>query len=113
MTMFSAPQFAGGLYTTNVKIGVMVMVHGDDKRLVLPLKVALVQVIMIHVPYKDVNTQGTFDVISEMVNALSEVGVCVESDFRDNYSPEWKYSHWEMKGVPLRIEIGPKDLPNK
>jgi len=91
----------------------MVMVHGDDKGLVLPPKVASVQVIVIPVPYKDANTQGIFDACSETVNTLSEAGIRAESDFRDNYSPGWKYSHWEMKGVPLRIEIGPKDLANK
>lgn len=91
----------------------MVMVHGDDKGLVLPPKVASVQVIVIPVPYKDADTQGIFDACSATVNALSEAGIRAESDFRDNYSPGWKYSHWEMKGVPLRIEIGPKDLANK
>lgn len=91
----------------------MVMVHGDDKGLVLPPKVASVQVIVIPVPYKDADTQGIFDACSASVNTLCEAGIHAESDFRDNYSPGWKYSHWEMKGVPLRIEIGPKDLANK
>ncbi|RDY14496.1 Proline--tRNA ligase, cytoplasmic, partial [Mucuna pruriens] len=99
-------------YSTRT-IGVMVMVHGDDKGLVLPPKVASVQVIVIPVPYKDANTQGIFDACSATVNSLCEAGIRAESDFRDNYSPGWKYSHWEMKGVPLRIEIGPKDLANK
>ncbi|XP_075075069.1 proline--tRNA ligase, cytoplasmic-like isoform X3 [Nicotiana tabacum] len=70
-------------FTTRT-IGVMIMVHGDDKGLVLPPKVA----------------------------ATQESGIRAEADYRDNYSPGWKYSHWEMKGVPLRIEIGPKDLAN-
>lgn len=90
----------------------MIMVHGDDKGLVLPPKVASVQVIVIPVPYKDANTQGIYDACTATVNSLSEAGIRAESDFRDNYSPGWKYSHWEMKGVPLRIEIGPKDLAN-
>ncbi|KAL6508988.1 hypothetical protein OROHE_021547 [Orobanche hederae] len=46
------------------------------------------------------------------MNTLCEEGILAESDSRDNYSPGWKYSHWEMKGVPLRIEIGPRDLAN-
>ncbi|XP_068653182.1 proline--tRNA ligase, cytoplasmic-like [Aristolochia californica] len=98
-------------YSTRT-IGVMVMVHGDDKGLVLPPKVASVQVIVIPVPYKDANTQGIFDACSATVKILSEAGFHVEEDLRENYSPGWKYSHWEMKGVPLRIEIGPKDLAN-
>ncbi|KAI3927987.1 hypothetical protein MKW98_023588 [Papaver atlanticum] len=61
------------------RIGVMVMVHGDDKGLVLPPK-------------------------------LNKAAFRVETDLRDNYSPGWKYSNWELKGIPLRIEIGPKDM---
>jgi len=91
---------------------VMVMVHGDDKGLVLPPKVAAVQVVVIPVPYKDVDTQAILDACSNAVKILSEAGLRVEADLRDNYSPGWKYSNWEMKGVPLRLEIGPKDLAN-
>ncbi|VFQ61255.1 unnamed protein product [Cuscuta campestris] len=99
-------------YTTRT-IGVMVMVHGDDKGLVLPPKVASLQVIVIPVPYKDADTQGIIDACLATVEKLTKSGIRVEADIRDNYSPGWKYSNWEMKGVPLRIEIGPKDLANK
>ncbi|CAI0432453.1 unnamed protein product [Linum tenue] len=98
-------------YSTRT-IGVMVMVHGDDKGLVLPPKVASVQVVVVPVPYKDADTQGILDACTATVETLSEAGIRAESDLRDNYSPGWKYSQWEMKGVPLRIEIGPKDLAN-
>ena len=90
----------------------MVMVHGDDKGLVLPPKVAALQVIVIPVPYKDADTQGIFDACVATVATLSDAGIRAEADLRDNYSPGWKYSNWEMKGVPLRIEIGPRDLAN-
>ncbi|KAL6983268.1 proline--tRNA ligase [Sarracenia purpurea var. burkii] len=96
-------------YSTRT-IGVMVMVHGDDKGLVLPPKVASVQVIVISVPYKDADTEKILEACKTIVDTFSEAGLRVEADLRDNYSPGWKYSHWEMKGVPLRIEIGPKDL---
>ncbi|KAG5514068.1 hypothetical protein RHGRI_035466 [Rhododendron griersonianum] len=99
-------------YSTRT-IGVMVMVHGDDKGLVLPPKVAAIQVIVIPVPYKDADTKGIYDACDATVETLTKAGVRAEADFRDNYSPGWKYSHWEMKGVPLRIEIGPKDLANE
>ncbi|KAF9607896.1 hypothetical protein IFM89_003600 [Coptis chinensis] len=99
-------------YSTRT-IGVMVMVHGDDKGLVLPPKVASVQVIVVPVPYKDADMQAIFDACSTTVKILTEAGFRVEEDLRENYSPGWKYSHWEMKGVPLRIEIGPKDIANK
>ncbi|KAG1355177.1 Proline--tRNA ligase, cytoplasmic [Cocos nucifera] len=98
-------------YSTRT-IGVMVMVHGDDKGLVLPPRVASVQVIVIPVPYKDADTQAIFDACRSTVETLCKAGFRAEVDLRDNYSPGWKYSHWEMKGVPLRIEIGPKDLAN-
>ncbi|MCL7032002.1 hypothetical protein MKW94_002797 [Papaver nudicaule] len=96
-------------YSTRT-IGVMVMVHGDDKGLVLPPKVASVQVIVIPVPYKDANVQDICDACSETAQELKKAGFRAKTDLRDNYSPGWKYSHWELKGVPLRIEIGPKDL---
>ncbi|KAG6699856.1 hypothetical protein I3842_08G083500 [Carya illinoinensis] len=85
-------------YSTRT-IGVMVMVHGDDKGLVLPPKVATVQVIIIPVPYKDADTRGIFDACASTVDILSGAGIRAKADFRDNYSPGWKYSHWEMKGT--------------
>ncbi|PWA58428.1 Aminoacyl-tRNA synthetase, class II [Artemisia annua] len=98
-------------YSTRT-IGVMVMVHGDDKGLVLPPKVSEIQVIVIHVPFKDEDVEEIMDACSATVNTLKGLGIRARADPRENYSPGWKYSHWEMKGVPLRIEIGPKDLAN-
>ncbi|KAL5730788.1 proline--tRNA ligase [Ranunculus cassubicifolius] len=100
-------------YSTRT-IGVMVMVHGDDKGLVLPPKVASVQVvIVVPVPYKDADRQAIMDACTKYAKELNEVGIRAETDLRENYSPGWKYSHWEMKGVPMRIEIGPKDMDKK
>ncbi|KAK9684671.1 hypothetical protein RND81_10G224500 [Saponaria officinalis] len=96
-------------YSTRT-IGVMVMTHGDDKGLVLPPKVADLQIVVVPVPFKDADMQGIFDACADTVKTLNDNGFRAEADLRDNYSPGWKYSHWEMKGVPLRIEIGPKDL---
>ncbi|GKC68181.1 proline--tRNA ligase, cytoplasmic, partial [Tanacetum coccineum] len=98
-------------YSTRT-IGVMVMVHGDDKGLVLPPKISAVQVIVIHVPFKDADVKEIMNACSATVKTLCDLGIRAEADLRENYSPGWKYSHWEMKGVPLRIEIGPKDLAN-
>ena len=88
------------------------MVHGDDKGLVLPPKISAVQVIVIHVPFKDADVKEIMNACSATVKTLCDLGIRAEADLRENYSPGWKYSHWEMKGVPLRIEIGPKDLAN-
>ncbi|KAK9079833.1 hypothetical protein SSX86_001506 [Deinandra increscens subsp. villosa] len=90
-------------------IGVMAMVHGDDKGLVLPPKVSKVQVIVVHVPYKD-DVKKIINACSACVKTLCDSGILAESDLRENYSPGWKFSHWESKGVPLRIEIGPNDI---
>ncbi|GKA78300.1 proline--tRNA ligase, cytoplasmic-like protein isoform X1, partial [Tanacetum coccineum] len=98
-------------YSTRT-IGVMVMVHGDDKGLVVPPKVSEVQVIVIPVPFKDADVKEIMNACSETVKTLDGLGIRVEADLRENYSPGWKYSHWELRGVPLRIEIGPKDLAN-
>lgn len=99
-------------YTTR-SIGVMVMTHGDDKGLVLPPKVAPIQVIVIPVPFKDADTTAIKGACESAVYTLNQAGIRADLDARENYSPGWKYSQWEMKGVPLRIEIGPKDLANK
>ncbi|RXH80036.1 hypothetical protein DVH24_041183 [Malus domestica] len=96
-------------YSTRT-IGVMVMVHGDDKGLVLPPKVAAIQAIVVPVPYKNTPMEEIYDACSKTVDTLTKAGIRAEADISDNQTPGWKYSHWEMKGVPLRIEIGPKDL---
>lgn len=99
-------------YTTRT-IGVMVMIHGDDKGLVLPPRVAPLQIIVVPVPFKDADTHAIYNACIETVQTLRAAGFRIEEDIRDNYSPGWKYSHWELKGVPLRIEIGPRDIANK
>ncbi|TQD83136.1 hypothetical protein C1H46_031298 [Malus baccata] len=96
-------------YSTRT-IGVMVMVHGDDKGLVLPPKVAAIQAIVVPVPYKNTPMEEIYDACLKTVDTLTKAGIRAEADLSDNQTPGWKYSHWEMKGVPLRIEIGPKDL---
>ncbi|KAJ0255665.1 Retrotransposon gag domain-containing protein [Hirschfeldia incana] len=96
-------------YSTRT-IGVMIMTHGDDKGLVNPPKVAPIQVIVIPVPFKDADTKEITKACSTVKDALRKDGIRAEEDLSDNYSPKWKYTHWEMRGVPLRIEIGPRDL---
>jgi prolyl-tRNA synthetase len=88
----------------------MVMIHGDDKGLVLPPRVAPIQVVVIPVPFKGIDPS---DECLKVVHQLQQADFRVKADLRDNYSPGWKYSHWELKGVPLRIEIGPRDIEKK
>jgi prolyl-tRNA synthetase len=122
------------------QIGVCVMVHGDNKGLVLPPRVAPVQVIIVWI----LSNSDPADVIAAVTETATQIerslkaaGVRVKLDDRDNYLPGWKYAHWEQKvrwwlglgcvggrrrdvfvwlgfpppqGVPLRIEVGPKDV---
>jgi len=92
-------------------IGVMIMVHGDDKGLRLPPRVAPTQIVIIGIPKK-----GKEDAINEacdnLATLLTKNGMRVEVDKRDN-KPGWKYNYWELRGIPLRIEIGAMDLEKK
>ena len=87
-------------------IGGIIMTHGDDSGLVLPPAVAPIQVIVIPVQQ---HKEGVLDKANEIVNTLKAAGIRVKIDDSEQ-SPGWKFSEYEMKGVPLRIEIGPRDL---
>ncbi|HLN63409.1 MAG TPA: proline--tRNA ligase [Symbiobacteriaceae bacterium] len=91
-------------------IGALVMVHGDDKGLALPPRMAPVQVVMIPVgpPKLREKVMGAFDPVFD---ALKAAGVRVKSDLRDE-TPGWKFNEWEMRGVPVRLELGPRDVEN-
>ncbi len=91
-------------------IGALVMVHGDDKGLVLPPKVAPYQVVIVPIFYKDVERGLILNKAKEAYEALKRDDVSVILDDRLEYTPGWKFNEWELKGVPLRIEIGPRDV---
>ena len=88
------------------------MYHGDNKGLVLPPLVASTQVIIIPIPFKgkeaEINAAA-----EELYASLKKTDIRVQLDSRDNYNPGYKFNHWELKGVPVRLEIGPKDIQNK
>ena len=92
-------------------IGVMVMIHGDNRGLVLPPRVVETQVIIIPVGITAKTAPATRESLYSQVDALATVlravDVRVETDKRDGYSPGWKFNEWEQKGVPLRLEFGP------
>ena len=88
-------------------IGAIIMTHGDDNGLVLPPAIAPIQVIVVPIAQ---HKEGVLDKASELVSRLSKVAR-VKMDASDN-SPGWKFAQYEMKGVPLRLEIGPKDIEN-
>jgi prolyl-tRNA synthetase len=99
---------------TQRTIGVMTMVHGDDKGLVLPPRVACFQVVIVIVGLNAKTTTAEKEKVdsraSEYTLKLRDAGLRVELDDREGYSPGYKFNHWEMKGVPLRLEFGLKDI---
>ncbi|UCG94935.1 MAG: proline--tRNA ligase [archaeon] len=92
---------------TTRQLGIMFAVHGDDKGLVIPPRVAPVQVIIVPI-YKEGSRKKVLKSAGELLKPLR--GFSVELDDRDGYTPGFKFNEWELKGVPLRIEIGPKDI---
>lgn len=93
--------------TSTRMIGALVMVHGDDRGLVLPPKVAPIQVVILPIAQ---HKEGVLEKAKEIQEALVKRGLRVELDDREGQSAGWKFNEWEMRGVPLRIEIGPKDI---
>ena len=88
-------------------IGAIIMVHGDDKGLIIPPKIAPIHAVIIPILF-DKSKEKILKKAEEIKNKLKEYNI--EIDKRDEYSPGWKFHEWELKGIPLRIELGPKDL---
>jgi prolyl-tRNA synthetase len=88
-------------------LGAIIMVHGDDNGLVLPPLVAPIQVVI--VPIKQ-DQPGVLDATKAMAAKLKEEGIRVKVDDDPSRTPGWKFAEYEMKGIPLRIEVGPRDL---
>lgn len=91
-------------------IGAMIMVHGDDKGLVLPPKVSPIQIVIVPIYYSEKDEKEVMDKASEIKEILEKKNLRVHIDNRPELTPGYKYHDWEMRGVPLRMEIGPKDL---
>ncbi|MBQ7046985.1 MAG: proline--tRNA ligase [Oscillospiraceae bacterium] len=89
-------------------IGAIIMTHGDDNGLVLPPAVAPIQVVIVPVA---MHKEGVIEKATELYEKLKACGIRVKLDDTDN-SPGWKFAEYEMKGIPVRIEIGPKDIEN-
>ena len=91
-------------------IGGMIMTHGDDKGLVLPPKIAPIQVVIIPIYYSNEEKEKVMQSASTIKGWLSEDDIRVHIDDRDQLTPGFKFHDWELKGIPIRIEIGPKDV---
>ncbi|KAA8896792.1 hypothetical protein FN846DRAFT_783620 [Sphaerosporella brunnea] len=95
-------------------IGVMVMIHSDNKGLVLPPNAAQIQVVIvpcgITAKTTEAQRKALTDAVLDLEKTLSDGGIRVHADLRDTYSPGYKFNDWELKGVPIRLEYGPKDI---
>lgn len=99
---------------TTRTIGVLVMVHADNQGLVLPPRVASYQIVIVPCGITAAMTEeqkaALIKFCQDFESTLTKEGVRCKGDYRDNYSPGWKFNHWELKGVPVRVEIGPRDM---
>ncbi|HLD18557.1 MAG TPA: proline--tRNA ligase [Candidatus Nanoarchaeia archaeon] len=92
-------------------IGAMILMHGDDKGLIIPPKIAPTHAVIIPIIFESSKAK-VLEAVQHLHSVLSEA-FSVEVDLRDGYTPGWKFNEWELKGVPVRIEIGPKDVEKK
>ncbi len=91
-------------------IGAIIMTHGDDQGLVMPPRLAPIQVVIVPIYRKDTERENVIEVVEKIKHALSDFRV--EVDDRSEVTPGFKFNYWELRGVPLRLEVGPKDVAN-
>ncbi len=96
--------------TSTRAIGTMIITHSDNKGLIMPPRIAYPQAVIVPILFED-SKKEVLDVSKSLKEKLDD-DVLVKLDDRDSYSPGWKFNEWEMKGVPIRIEIGPRDIKN-
>ena len=94
-------------------MGALVMAHSDDNGLVLPPKLAPIQVVIVPIYRKPEQLEQISEVALKIKKSLEDKGISVKYDDRDTYKPGWKFAEYEFKGVPVRLGIGPRDLENK
>jgi prolyl-tRNA synthetase len=95
---------------TTRSIGIMIMLHADNKGLVLPPRVAPIQVVLVPVVMKECSMQQLGEYMRGLVAELEAAGIRTKLDDAQHHNPGWKYNHWEMKGVPIRVEVRPLGL---
>ena len=94
-------------------IGALVMAHGDEQGLRLPPKLAPIQTVIVPIFRTDEEKSGVMEAACRIERELGEAGVRVKMDDREDVKPGFKYHDWEMRGVPLRLELGPRDLQSE
>ena len=93
-------------------MGALIMTHSDDNGLVLPPKLAPIQVVIVPIYKTSEQLQQISDKVDEVIAELKKKGISVKYDDRDTQKPGFKFAEWELKGVPVRVAVGPKDLEN-
>jgi len=93
-------------------IGALIMAHSDDEGLVLPPKLAPIHVVIVPIFRNEEELKKVTAAIDPIVKALRQLGYAVKFDDRDTHKPGFKFAEWELKGVPVRLAIGPRDLEN-
>ncbi|MCL5680279.1 MAG: proline--tRNA ligase [Candidatus Marsarchaeota archaeon] len=93
------------------ELGAMVMMHGDNRGLVIPPRIAMVQVVIVPI-YKENNKEQVLAYSKKIYDALKD-NARVHLDNRDDYSAGWKFNEWELKGVPIRIEVGGREMESE
>ncbi|HVA99252.1 MAG TPA: His/Gly/Thr/Pro-type tRNA ligase C-terminal domain-containing protein, partial [Bacteroidia bacterium] len=94
-------------------MGALIMAHSDDQGLVLPPKLAPIQVVIVPIYKTEEQLQEISDAVLKIKKSLEDKGVSVKYDSRDTHRPGWKFAEYEMKGIPIRIAIGGRDMENK
>lgn len=94
-------------------IGALIMSHSDDHGLVLPPNIAPIQVVIVPIHRNEEQLNAISDLADILISQLKKLGISVKFDDRTEYKPGWKFNEYELKGIPVRVTIGPKDLENK
>tara|TARA_B100000029_G_scaffold515199_1_gene621073 strand:- start:9 stop:1475 length:1467 start_codon:yes stop_codon:yes gene_type:complete len=92
-------------------VGAIILTHGDEKGLRLPPKISPIQLVIIPISRNEEQENAVKNYLAPLVESLKKIGIRVHQDWSDN-SPGFKFNEWEMKGVPLRMEVGPRDVEN-
>ncbi|MFP4059039.1 MAG: proline--tRNA ligase [Bacteroidales bacterium] len=93
-------------------MGALIMAHGDDNGLVLPPKLAPVQVVIVPIYKKESDLAAISEKANQIKADLEKMNITVKYDYRDTHKPGWKFAQYEMQGVPVRIALGPRDMEN-
>jgi prolyl-tRNA synthetase len=91
-------------------VGAVIMAHGDDQGLILPPVLAPYQIVVVPIWRKEEEKGAVLEAVAKVKSTLADAGLRFRVDAREGQTPGWKFNYWEMKGVPLRVELGPRDV---